>query len=199
MPAPTNIASLLNGTVDALMGALRLSGVQSYGDDAGVIIRQAVMFARTVFYKRLGEIRVNQILAITSVAAPASPDQIIRAQADQIEIWLVRWRLMQDLPWLWRDKSAGSVEQYNNEAPVREVDGSDLQSMLDRLMQQIEDGFASIDGDDTTEGGVAKGALFGPTHAGPKPQGSVFRRPFNVFGRHPPRAGGWPGGWLSDC
>lgn len=197
MPAPVNIASLFNGTVDELMTAMRLGGVQSYGDDAAVIIRQAVMWARTVFYKRLGETRVNQLLAIPSVAAPTSPDQIMRAQADQLEIWLCRWRLMQDLPVLFRDKSAGSLEQWNDEAPVREVDNSALQEALDRLMAQIEDAFADIDADDSTSPGI-NAALFEPTHHVRKPQGSVFARPFNVFGKHPPRAG-WGSGWLPDC
>jgi hypothetical protein len=113
-------------------------------------------------------------------------------------VLLLRWRLYQDMPVLFRDKSAGSLHQWNVEAPVREGGVSELQEVLDRLAAEIEDGFALLDADDDTVPGD-RATLFGPPDDRllPEPGGSVFDRPQNQWLR--PRRPYWPGSTLDDC
>jgi len=182
--APENLAPLFVSTAKELWAQMRLSNVDGVsGGDAANIMRQAAMWARLELYSRLGETRVDQLVAIPEVAAPSTADQLHRSLATQLEIWLVKRRLLQDLPVVFKDKGGEALEQWNKEALIRDLDDPDeLQQILDRLQSDIEDAYAILDLDDDTNTGMQSLSI-GPADGTicPEPRGSVFRIPQNVW------------------
>lgn len=167
----------------SLWASLRLSNVDSIKDDAGVIMRDGVLWARVEFYRRLGKARVDTILTTTEISAPTTQAELDRTSAGLLEALLVRWKLMQDLPIVFKDASAADLHQYHQEALTRDLDRpSDVEAILSRLNTQIEEGFAYLDSDADTNPGLTT-RVFQPV-AGtllPDPGGSVFWQRQNVW------------------
>jgi hypothetical protein len=186
MVAPVTIVPLFSASMKDLLSALQLSGVDTISEDAWTITRQGISWARTWIYDKLGAARVDAILTTAEVANPSTEEELDRARAVQLEIWLCKWRLLQDFSVLFRTKESEALQAWNDLGLVREAGADGLQQVLDRLMEQILDLLALLDEDDETEPGV-KGELFGPPSDRriPEPGGSVKYKPQNVWLRPP--------------
>jgi len=183
MGALSNAKPLFVESRKALFAALRLSDADTGGEDRQAIMDRAMLWARTEFYRRLGKQRVDEILATAEVAAPSTDEELDRTRAAQLEIWLVKYRLYQDLPVLFRDQSGESLLQHNVEAMVREPGPDMLGKALALLWQQIEDAFAELDDDEDTNAGSMQAMSIGPKSgdAVVEPGRSVFRHPQNPW------------------
>lgn len=187
MGALDQVIPVFVADADELWGRLRLSGTDAHTGDAGTIMAQGAMWARSQLYDRLGATLIATIKLTPEVADATTDAQIRRTRCSILETMLVRLRLSQDLPVLFRDKSAGSLEVWNTEAPVREIgSGSEMNAYLERLRSDIEDLFDLIDDDDETNPGINT-AIIGPEDDAPLPVpgGSVI-------------PGGAPQPWLSQ-
>jgi hypothetical protein len=117
---------------------LRLSSVPSSATDTAAIIDEAILGARLEFHRRLGQTRVNRLLAFAVVAAPSSDEEVLRALAAQTEVKLVRVQLLRELPNAFMDASGDLNKRWNEEAPFRERPRSDREREIVRLHEEIE-------------------------------------------------------------
>ena len=117
---------------------LRLSSVPSSSTDTAAIIAGAILDARLEFYRRLGQSRVDRLLAFSVVAAPASDEEVLRALAAQTEVKLVRVQLFRELPNAFMDASGDLQKRWSEEAPFRERPRSDREREIARLNEEIE-------------------------------------------------------------
>lgn len=127
-----------------LLERLRLSGVPTAATDTLAIIDEAVLRARLAFYRRLGESRVAQLVAITYMVNPVSEDTILRALANSVEVDLVRVELMQRLPMAFMDASGDINKRWNQEAPFRERGPLDPSRLVKDLLNRLEEDFQML-------------------------------------------------------
>lgn len=112
--------TLFVANIATLKKELRLTGVSDTASDAHAAIEQAVLRARIEMNTRLGASLVAELLAITYSANPSTDNEYRRALANMIEIELVRARLLDILPVIFKD-SAGSAQEDWNESGVFRV------------------------------------------------------------------------------
>lgn len=181
MAAPVDVAPLFVGTFKGLLECLRLQGVDSDQSAAAAPVRQAVQWARTEIYRRLGLTRTNQLVAISPVSNATTQDQLDRQRAEQLEIHMVKWKLLQELPVLFMHRGTGTAsEVWNEEALTREVNPDELAPVLERLNQLIEDDVSLLDADEDTGPG-GRSTLFAPTGECLEPGSTVYARPYNPW------------------
>jgi hypothetical protein len=138
-------APLFVADVATLKSKLRLSGVPS-ASDADDIINEAILIARTGFYRELGSATVGQIVATAFVEDPESEAEIRRATANLLEVKWVRMELMRLLPMLFVDGSANQQQVYHDEAAFREATQMQLDDERRRLANDIELGLELLRG-----------------------------------------------------
>src|SRR6185436_20608698 len=123
---------------------LRLSGVPAAASDTHGIIDECVLRARLAFYRRLGESRVTELLAISYTVDPTTENGVLRALANSVEVDLVRCELMQRLPMAFMDASGDINKRWNEEAPFRERSPLDPGSLLKSLKNRLEEDFQML-------------------------------------------------------
>jgi hypothetical protein len=121
-----------------LQERLRLSSVPASSTDTLAIFTDAIEDARLAFFRRLGADRVSALLAITDVPAPVTNDENLRCLANRVELWLVKVRLLRDLPSAFMDASGDLQRRWNEEAPFREMPSSDREREIARINEDIE-------------------------------------------------------------
>jgi hypothetical protein len=117
---------------------LRLTSVPVSSEDTLAIIDEAISVARLEFYRRLGRIRVDRLLAFSVVAEPSSDEEVLRSLASLTEVKLVRVALLRELPNAFMDASGDLQKRWNEEAPFRERPRSDREREILRLLDEIE-------------------------------------------------------------
>ena len=169
-PAPLFVSSRTE-----LLAKLRLSGYKDTGDTAA-LINQAITRARLEFYKRLAATSVTTLVGYTHSDNPSSTQEVMRAIAEDTEVLLVWYSVLQLLPVQAMD--GDMLEQWNEAAPFRELSPSEVQQHLDRTMAAIDDNFARLEGEISvpdTESVKHRGATFEPTTTPYRPYDSVFQ------------------------
>ena len=135
------VAPLFVPSMSALKAALRLSGVVD--GDTQAILEAEVVSVRVEFYTELSAERVAEILTTAHSDTPSSPEQLLRASAEELEVKLTLLRLRTRLPQSFLDSSA-SVGRTWNEAPEAPgISGVDrdaifLRSEIARLWRVVE-------------------------------------------------------------
>lgn len=160
----------LFATSDAWIKArLRLSSVPVGSEDTLAIIDEAVAAARLAFYRRLGRIKVNNLLDIAEVAAPDTDDEVLRSLASLTEVKLVRVHLLRELPNAFMDASGDLNRRWNEEAPFRERPRSDREREVARLNEEIEQAMQELERDgDESPGDVRNVFVFDGTPENPE-------------------------------
>ena len=125
--------------LDTLKKQLRLSGVPVSNEDALAVLNDAILRARLAFYRRLGEQRVTDLLAITFLENPVDNDTLLRALANTVEVRLVWVELLRRMPQAWMDASGDVNRRWNEEAPVREKSSRQSETEIKRLLDDIEE------------------------------------------------------------
>lgn len=146
--------------LDAMKQELRLSGVPAIGEDANVILENALLEVRTGFYRRLGITRVGQLVAFTANdTAPTTESEILRSIARTVEVKWTFVVLMDRLPTLWMDDSGGAWMQFNEQGTFRKMSLADRADARKRMLTDIEQSMVILAGDQTLgeESGVNVG------------------------------------------
>ena len=133
------------GGLTELKNKIRLGDLPSAAP-ANAILDQAVVDARLEFYRRLGVDRVAAILAYPYSATPSTLEQVLRSVAESTEIIMVRCFLLRRLPVTFMDASGDVNERWNEEAPVRELEGQDRLEEIQRCEAEIERNMALLEG-----------------------------------------------------
>lgn len=141
MADPVFIASL-----DILKAQLRLSGID-VTSNAQAILEATVGRVRTEFYARLGVSRMVTLIALPSVSAPTTSEQVLRMIAEQCEALWVRCLLLDVLPVTFMDASGGDLEFINQEGTFRSIPDSRLAGIRERCQIQIEEWLALLSGE----------------------------------------------------
>jgi hypothetical protein len=120
-----------------LKAALRLSAVPASALDTEAIIDEAILRARLRFYRDLGVVRTNVLVALPYTETPTTEDGVIRALANTVEVKMVKCQLLRDLPNTFMDASGDVNSRWNEEAPTRERGSFELNDELARCEQEI--------------------------------------------------------------
>ena len=134
------VEPMFSPTMDYLRSALRLSNLADT-NDAVDMIDQAVLHARTRFFRELGETRINALKAIAFTKDPSTQDQYFRTMAVDTEIKIVRAQLMRVMPMSFMDGMAPQ-QVWNEEAAFRE---SGYLQMKDELRRHEEEIIQNMD------------------------------------------------------
>jgi len=165
---------LFVATLADLLERLRLAGVPTAASSTNAIIDEGVLRARLQFYRRLGEWRVNYLLAIPFNLNPTTEDGVLRALANSVEVDLVRCELMQRLPMAFMDSSGDVNKRWNEEAPFRERGPLDPSSQIKAIKNRLEEDFQMLAGEEGLATEVhLKSFTIEPATAPPRPGDSL--------------------------
>ncbi len=143
MAAPLFVASEA-----ALKSALRLSAVPASALDTEAIIDEAILRARIRFYRDLGAVRTNELVALPYTDQPTTEGGVIRALANTVEVKMVKCQLLRDLPNTFMDASGDVNSRWNEEAPTG---SSDLEAELARCENEIVAALVDLAAPNTVE------------------------------------------------
>ena len=117
---------------------LRLSGI-SPTEDIATILDQAILKARTDFYRRLTQPRVEQIQAMASVSYPDDAEEYMYSIAKLTEISMCRLALTWTAPVLFQDASGEAIEAWDHQPTFRRDTPSSLDKLRNQLTSEIEE------------------------------------------------------------
>lgn len=127
-----------------LKAKLRLSAVPVSATDTEAIFAEAILRARVRFFRELGVLRTNAIVAMAFTETPVDEDGVIRALANTVEVRMVYAELLRLLPNTFMDASGDVNERWNEEAPTRERGSFDMDSELRRIESAIANGLQEL-------------------------------------------------------
>lgn len=133
--------------LDALKAELRLSGVPQ-GEDAEAILTRAVAAVRAGFYRRLGILKVNGLVALPFVANPTDDAGVRRLVARTCEIEWVRCFLLDLLPTFFTDSSGSALDEYNEGGTFRKSDPSTLDGLRTRCHELVSEMLDYLSGEE---------------------------------------------------
>lgn len=174
-----SIAPLFILDMNKLKKSLRLSAAKL--TDCLVQIDDAVQEVRYGFFDALGPARIATILTYPSDDNPTTDQGVMRLKANSIELKWVRMILLRIMPVLFKDASADVVEQWNQEALVRNTTASDTSREIQRLQNEINDALIDLVGDKAPDAGTMSVTCIGPKVPPPLPGASVWP---SLRGRH---------------
>lgn len=143
-------------SLDALKSQLRINNAEEPQTED--VISRAVTQARVDLYHRLGESRVNEILATPSTSNPTTQAQLDRVRAELLERKMVRLTLLYELPVIWMDDQGATRTDWNEDGLTSNEDRAKLE--IDRIKEEIEDDIADLLPNDPTEGNIQGGTVF---------------------------------------
>lgn len=149
-----------------LKAKLRLSAVPASATDTESIFDEAILRARVKFYRELGPVRTNQIVALTFTELPTTDDEVIRALANTIEVKMVYCELLRLLPNTFMDASGDTNSRWQEEAPTRERGNFELNDELRRCEDEINSGLQELAVPDLGEGDIIQVFDGTPTNVG---------------------------------
>lgn len=134
--------------VPAMQQELKLRGIPASGDDALVVLADAILQARLMFHRRLGSTRVGQLVAFNEdYDDPTTNDELLRALAKTVEVKLTWCYLADRLPQNWMDDSGGAWQQYNEQGTFRKMGLREREEQRERFMREIDEAMAILAGD----------------------------------------------------
>lgn len=142
------VSTLFLADMTLLRAQLRLTGVPT-SSDANDILDAAVLVARTGFYRELGSARVAVLVAMSSVDAPDSDNEILRKIAEQTEFQWVRMELMRTLPMLFMDGSGNRDQIWNDEGAFRQASTRHLETERKRIQAEIKQNLVMLKATET--------------------------------------------------
>jgi hypothetical protein len=151
---------------------LRMSGSYDTAADVHAIIEQSVLRARLEMQERLGDDIITQLLAITYSANPTTADQRRRALANLVEIELVRARLLDILPIIFKDSSGGVSEDWNDNGVFRaaSADESRRRPPLGADLDFVNRAISTLTGESDVPDDLVFTTLRGREHRKAKPR-----------------------------
>ena len=115
-------------------------------------------------------------MAFASTPTPTTDDQVLRLLAESTELKLIRFNLIGILPYSWQDAGGDVQQQWNEEAPFRDMDGDETIAVRARLLEQIEQAYKMLSGEDSVGDDIQLRVFDGtPTKVAPAPLDSVRR------------------------
>ena len=155
LPASIGIVPLFAPSREALITRLRLNNTVS---DSGIAcIDQAIEQVRAQFYRRLGRVRISQLLQMSYTENPTTDDGVLRALAYTTEVLWMRYFLLRSMPTMFADNASEVPAVWNQEGFVRGTSPG-TSSELRRLESEIEAALAELQAD-TTEGAARVAVL----------------------------------------
>lgn len=135
-----------------LKASLRLGGIIDT-DAADDILNDAMLKARMLIVRVLGDRNVARVQAIPTTDAPLTKFEVQRVTAEQLEVVLTKRYLIPDLPTAFMDDSGSMLDTYNQEAPFRLTDASQRGMWVEELKAQANElaGQLMADLNSTTE------------------------------------------------
>lgn len=141
MPVPTQP---IFQTKDAVLAALRLSGIVGKESDAMAIFDQALMAAKLRMGFMLGPTKLQELVDIVPDHAGITQVALMRSLAALQETRLVRLELLKVLPVMFLDTSPAARSAWNQEAIL---ENGDIDQNIARLEAQIENAWSLLSGD----------------------------------------------------
>ena len=134
------VEALFNATYEDLLKRARIETAEE--EQTVALVNMSVSEVRIGFYKTLGSDRVAEIQGYALVENPSTDEEILRADAANIEALWLTYLLLPRLPNLFM--AGGSLVNQNwNEEPLTR-DSENLQEFLDRLKEQIDSGLSDL-------------------------------------------------------
>lgn len=120
--------------------------------DTLAMIDRAVEEARIEFIYGLGEARVTAILAIAYAENATTLAALVRTKANNVEVSMVRLRLLRDLPTLFQDASGAQNQDWNETSPYSKK--SDTALEIARLESEVAAGLDFLAGEEEESVGI---------------------------------------------
>jgi hypothetical protein len=154
--------------LDTLKAQLRLSALDT--GDAAAVLDAVVGEVRLGFNDELGISRVAEIVALTSVEAPATEDELTRFRAENVELLWTRVILMRRLPTFFVQGSGQARKAWNEEGITGGSDDTNLRREIRSLEQQVRDGLARLESE---VAGEVNATVILPDETPPRPGDSI--------------------------
>jgi len=134
------VEALFNASYDDLLKRAR---IESANDEQTVaLVNMSVSEVRIGFYKTLGATRVSEIIGYALVDNPSTEEQILRADAANIEALWLTYLLLPRLPTTFMAGGHTVNQEWNEEPLTRDAESS--QEYLDKLKEQIDSGLSDL-------------------------------------------------------
>lgn len=114
----------------------------SSDEETLVIIDQSIADVRLGFYRRLTPARATEIAALTSAENPTTTDEILRANAESVEINWVLYLLVCKLPTMYIETQFPIQNSFDDTPITRDADN--LKDFLRCLWNAIEQGLGQL-------------------------------------------------------
>jgi len=134
------VEALFNESYIELLERVRIETATE--DQTVALVNMSVSEVRIGFYKTLGSDRVAEIISYPLVENPSTDEEILRADAANIEALWLTYLLIPRLPQLFM-AGGHMVNQLFNEEPLTR-DAEVSQEFLDRLKEQIDSGLSDL-------------------------------------------------------
>lgn len=134
------IEALFNSSYDKLLSRTRIASA----NDAQTVdlVDMAVSEVRVNFYKALGSTRVNQIVSYALAENPRTDEELLRADAANIEALWLTLLLVPRLPTMFMASEHLTNQVFNEEPLTRESRA--IKDFIAVLQAQIDDGLAGL-------------------------------------------------------
>lgn len=145
-------------TRQAVLDSMRLT--DAVNTPAMTAVDNAIKSARVRFYKALGAARATAISGYAHADAPTSENDIVRANAEGLELKMIRMELLRTMPTAMLDSGAGR-DRWNTEGILNDP-GIANDAEINRLESEIATGLADLEGDDEEDDSGLGVATIGP-------------------------------------
>lgn len=147
LAAAEDTTPLFNENVAELLRSLRLSNLADRtATDEYEIVLDAIRYAHTEIYRKLGVNRIDFLLDIPLVPKPETDTEFLRLSASQVEILLCKSVLLRSLKTQFADGSSAIYETWNREGLGRNLSASGIDEELKRIYADITRTFEMLKG-----------------------------------------------------
>ena len=169
------IEPLFVATTPELLQKVRMSCAVEGDGDVTHVLNEAIQKVRVGFFDRLGEERVNQLVAIPFVENATTEAEIDRTKANSAEVLWVRKYLILDLPYRAFDQEEKERDNWNKEPLTRDLSKQEIELLLEKTCDELDRVLDDLD--TNTDQDVVNISVFGDgvdAHCPAKPFGSIF-------------------------
>jgi len=125
-------------TKSNLLGLLRLSALGA-NTDADEQLDGAIREAREFFWRTLGLVRLDELIALSFVDPPVTNDDHMRQLALTIEFYRCRWFLFPLYTAHYKDGGAAPFQEWSQEAAFRNLNPFAADRLRSKLLDEIND------------------------------------------------------------
>jgi len=151
------VEPLFNADKESLLKRVRIKTKTDEQTDA--LVDQVITEVRVAFYTRLGSARVGAIVGFSLVDNPTSENELVRANAANIEALWVTYLLTNRLPYIFMDNTGSVNDNFSDEPLTR--DSSSVQDFRRELKELIDDGLGQLEEPVNTSAGDPKTSMIG--------------------------------------